>query len=264
MSRKILVLKLWPKKLSANQIARLLFHTLTKNNFKEFSEFLQDDSGDDSLPPHTNCSSRKILVLELWPKKLPTNQIAWLLFQTLTKNNCKEFSEFLHDDSGDDSLPSHTNCMSSKILVLELWLKKLSANQIAWLVFLTLAKSDCKEFSEFLHDDSRDDSLPSHTNCMSGKFWFLSYGPKRSRPIRLLDYFFRIWQRMTLRNFLNFYIMIVEMILYHHVQTAYPGKYWLMRLRALLSTTSNICSNCLIILIQYDTKVLYGFKYSIH
>ena len=209
MSRKILVLKLWPKKLSANQIARLLFHTLTKNNFKEFSEFLQDDSGDDSLPPHTNCSSRKILVLELWPKKLPTNQIAWL-------------------------------------------------------VFLTLAKSDCKEFSEFLHDDSRDDSLPSHTNCMSGKFWFLSYGPKRSRPIRLLDYFFRIWQRMTLRNFLNFYIMIVEMILYHHVQTAYPGKYWLMRLRALLSTTSNICSNCLIILIQYDTKVLYGFKYSIH
>ena len=62
-----------------------------------------------------------------------------------------------------------------------------------------------------------------------GKFWFLSYGPKSSRPIRLLDYFFRLWQRMTLRNFLHFYIIIVEMILYHHVQTAYPGKYWLMR-----------------------------------
>ena len=63
------------------------------------------------------------------------------------------------------------------------------------------------------------------TAC-SGKFWFLSYGPKGSWPIRLLDYFFRLWQRVTLRNFLNFYIMIVEMILYHHVQTACPGKLW--------------------------------------
>ena len=63
------------------------------------------------------------------------------------------------------------------------------------------------------------------TAC-SGKFWFLSYGPKGSWPIRLLDYFFRLWQRVTLRNFLNFYIMIVEMILYHHVQTACPGKFW--------------------------------------
>ena len=63
------------------------------------------------------------------------------------------------------------------------------------------------------------------TAC-SGKFWFLSYSPKGSWPIRLLDYFFRLWQRVTLRNFLNFYIMIVEMILYHHVQTACPGKFW--------------------------------------
>ena len=98
-----------------------------------------------------------------------------------------------------------------------------------------------------------------------GKSWFLSYGPKSSWPVRLLDYFFRLWQRTTLRNFLNFYIMIVEMILYLHGQTACPGNYWLMRLGALLSTTqSNICSNCLIILIQYDRKVLYVFKYSIH
>ena len=99
MSRKILVLKLWAKKLSANQISQLLFQTLTKNNFKEFSESLHDDSGDDSLPSHANCMSRKILVLELWPKKLSANQIAPLFFQNLTKNDCKEFSEFLHDDS---------------------------------------------------------------------------------------------------------------------------------------------------------------------
>ena len=72
---------------------------------KEFSEFLYD-SGDDSLPLHANCMFRKIVVLELWPKKLLANQIARLLFQILTKNCCKEFSEFLHDDSGDDSLPS--------------------------------------------------------------------------------------------------------------------------------------------------------------
>ena len=32
--------------------------------------------------------------------------------------------------------------------------------------------------------------------------------------------------RKTLRNFLNFYIMILELILYHHVQTACPGKFW--------------------------------------
>ena len=38
-----------------------------------------------------------------------------------------------------------------------------------------------------------------------------------------------------------------------------------MRSGALLSTRqSNICNNCLNILIQYDTKVLYGFTYSIH
>ena len=85
MSRKILVLKLWPKKLSANQIARSLFQTLTKNDFKEFSEFLHDDSGDDSLPSRTNCMSRKILVLELWSKKLLANEIAQLLFQTFDK-----------------------------------------------------------------------------------------------------------------------------------------------------------------------------------
>ena len=204
MSRKILVLKLWPKKLSANQIARLLFQTLKKNNFKEFSEFLPDDSGDDSLPPHTNCSSRKILVLELWPKKLPTNQIAWLLFQTLTKNNCKEFSEFLHDDSGDDSLPSHTNCMSSKILVLELWLKKLSANQIARLVFLTLAKNDCKEFSEFLHDDSRDDSLPSHTNCMSRKILVPELWPKKFSSNQVARLLFQTLTKNDFKKFSEF------------------------------------------------------------
>ena len=58
--------------------------------------------------------SRKILVLKLGPKKLFANQIAWLLFQTLTKNDFKEFSEFLHDDIGDDSLPSRTKYMPSK------------------------------------------------------------------------------------------------------------------------------------------------------
>ena len=85
MSRKILVFKLWPKKLSANQIARSLFQTLTKNDFKEFSEFLHDDSGDDSLPSRTNCMSRKIQVLVLWSKKLLANEIAQLLFQTFDK-----------------------------------------------------------------------------------------------------------------------------------------------------------------------------------
>ena len=61
-----------------------------------------------------------------------------------------------------------------------------------------------------------------------GKVWFSSYGPKSSRPIRLLDYFFRLWQRTTVMNFLNFYMMIVEMILYHHVQIACPGKFWFL------------------------------------
>ena len=149
MSRKILVLKLWPKKLSANQISQLLFQTLTKNDFKEFSESLLDDSGDDSLPSHANCMSRKILVLELWPKKLSATQIAPLFFQTLTKNDCKEFSAFLHDDSRDDSLPSCTNCISRKILVLELWPKKLLASQIAPLLFQTLTKNDFNKFSKF-------------------------------------------------------------------------------------------------------------------
>ena len=92
----------------------------TKNNLKEFSEFFHDDSGDDSLPSCTNCMSRKILVLELWPKKLLASQIAWLLFQTLTENDFKEFSEFLHNDSRDDSVPSWTNCMPRKLLADEI------------------------------------------------------------------------------------------------------------------------------------------------
>ena len=121
MSRKILVFKLWPKNLLANQITRLLFQTLTirnfKNDFKEFSEFLHDDSGDDSLPSRTNCMSRRILVPELWAKKFLASQIVRLLFQTLTRNDFKKFSEFLHNDSRDNSLPSCTNCMSRKTLV---------------------------------------------------------------------------------------------------------------------------------------------------
>ena len=64
---------------------------------------------------------------------------------------------------------------------------------------------------------------PTQTTCL-GKFWFSSYGLKSSSRIRLLDYFFRLWQRMTLRNFLNFYMMILEMILYHHVQNTCPAK----------------------------------------
>ena len=67
----------------------------------------------------------------------------------------------------------------------------------------------------------------TQTTC-PGKFWFSSYGLKSSLPIKLLDYFFRLWQRTTLRNFLNFYMMIVEMILYHHIQIARPGKFWFL------------------------------------
>ena len=73
-----------------------------------------------------------------------------------------------------------------------------------------------------------------------GEFWFLSYEPKSSWPVRLFDYFFRRWQRMTLRNFLNFYIMIVEIILYHHVQTACPGKLWSVELWPKKPLTSHI------------------------
>ena len=142
---------------------------MTKNGSKDFSDFWCDVSRDDSLSFYVNYMSRKILVLKLWPKKLSANQIAWLLFQILTKNNFKEFSEFLHDDSKNDSLPSHTNCMSRKILVPELWPKKFLSNQIARLLFQTLTKNDFKKFSAFLHNNSRDDSLPSCTNCIPRK-----------------------------------------------------------------------------------------------
>ena len=113
---------------------------MTKNGSKDFSDFWRDVSRDDSLSLYANHMSRKILVLKLWLKKLSANEIARSLFQTLTKNDFKEFSEFLHDDSGDDSLPSRTNCMSRKILVLELWSKKLLANEIARLLFQTFDK----------------------------------------------------------------------------------------------------------------------------
>ena len=93
---------------------------MTKNSSKDFSDFWFDVSLDDSLPFCTNYMSRKTLVLKLWPKKVSANQIAQSLFQTLTKKNFKEFTDFLRDFSGDDSQPFYANCMSRKILVLEL------------------------------------------------------------------------------------------------------------------------------------------------
>ena len=139
--------------------------------------------------------------------------------------------------------------MSKKILILQLWPKKLSANQIPWLLFQTLTKFNCKEFSEFLLDGSGNDLIVRiifyhHIQiACPGKLGFLSYGPKSSWPIRLLDYFFGLWQRTTVRNFLNFYMMIVGMILYHDVQTACPGKFWFLRKTLVLKLhlTSNWC-----------------------
>ena len=53
------------------------------------------------------------------------------VFQTLVKNGSKDFSDSWRDVSKDDSLSFYANHMSRKILVLKLWPKKLSANQIA-------------------------------------------------------------------------------------------------------------------------------------
>ena len=64
----------------------------------------------------------------------------------------------------------------------------------------------------------------AQTAC-PGKFKFLSYGVKSSRPIRLLDYFSRFWPKTALRIFLIIGLMLVEMILYHFAQTACPGKF---------------------------------------
>ena len=115
----------------------------------------------------------------------------------MTKNGSKDFSDFWCTVSRVDSLSFYANRMPRKILVLKLWPKKLSANQIARLLFQTLTKNDFKEFSEFLL------STITYRLHVQETFRFLSYDPKISGPIRLLDYFFRLWQRTTVRNFLN-------------------------------------------------------------
>ena len=94
----------------ANQIARLLFQTLTKNDFKGFSEFLHV-RGDDSLPSCTNCMPKKILVLKLWPKTLVANHCLTTILGS------KNFSDFLFDVK-----PLYPNCMFRKTLVLKLHL----------------------------------------------------------------------------------------------------------------------------------------------
>ena len=96
------------------------FRFLQRTTLRNFLNFYMMIVKNDSLPSHTNCMSRKILVPELWPKKFSSNQIARLLFQTLTKNDFKKFSAFLHNNSRDDSLPSCTNCMPRKILADEI------------------------------------------------------------------------------------------------------------------------------------------------
>ena len=53
------------------------------------------------------------------------------LFRTLTKNGSNDFSNFWYGARGDDYLTFCENRMSKKILVLEIWPKTLSANQIA-------------------------------------------------------------------------------------------------------------------------------------
>ena len=137
----------------------------------------------------------------------------------MTKNGSKDFSDFWLDVSKDDSLSFFANHMPRKILVLKLW-----PNQIALLLFQTLAKTICNFCNFYMMIVEM--ILYHHIQvACPGKFWFLSNGPKSFWPIRLLDYFFRLWQRMTLRDFLNFY-MLEEMILYHHVQTACPRKFW--------------------------------------
>ena len=148
------------------------FFRLCKERLSRIFWILHDDSGDDSLPSHTNCMSRKSLFLELWPKKLSASQIAWWFFQTLTNKDCKEFSEFLHDDSGDDSLPLCTNCMFRKILVPELWPKKFPPNQIARLI-ISLDYILFQALRVFLIFCL---ILNHYTQiACSGKLWFLSY-----------------------------------------------------------------------------------------
>ena len=53
------------------------------------------------------------------------------LFRTLTKNGSNDFSNFWYGARGDDYLTFCENRMSKKILVLKIWPKTLSANQIA-------------------------------------------------------------------------------------------------------------------------------------
>ena len=60
--------------------------------------------------------------IQIWPiiAKNGQKQPKITLFQTLTKNDFKEFSELLHNDSRDDSVPSWTNCMPRKLLADEI------------------------------------------------------------------------------------------------------------------------------------------------
>ena len=89
-------IQIWPimVKNGQKQPTITFFKTLTKNSSKDFSDFWCVVSRDDSLSFYTNHMSRKIIVLKLWPKKLSANQITHLLFQTLTKNDFKEFLNF--------------------------------------------------------------------------------------------------------------------------------------------------------------------------
>ena len=100
MSKKILVLEIWAQngpKRARRVTAGTLFQTLTKNGSKDFCNFWYGARGDDYLTCCENRMSKKILVLEIWAQNGPKRArrvTAGTLFQTLTKNGSKDFSDF--------------------------------------------------------------------------------------------------------------------------------------------------------------------------
>ena len=150
------------------------------------------------------------------------------LFQTLTENSSKAFSDFSLGVSRDDSLPFCTNYMSRKIQFPELWWKMLSANQITWLLFQTLTENGSNNFSDFWLTVSMDDSLPFCTSYIFRKTLVLKLWPKKILANQIAQLLFQTLTKKDFKEFGVSCVILVETILNHSMQTECPGKFWLL------------------------------------
>ena len=147
---KILVLKLWPEKLLANQIARFFKFEYLKNGLTVCADFLYEvvkPYGEYNEVTHDDrCAPR---LAQAW--LLSANQIAWFFKFEYLKNGLIVWVDFLYEvvkPYGDYNEVTHDDRCAPRLA--QAWL--LSANQIAWFFKFEYLKNGLIVWVDFLYE----------------------------------------------------------------------------------------------------------------